>query len=298
MIRLQKKRMKQIAPFLLLCLVLAGCGRVGLTDPETTPEAEPAVDYSGLLRISELMVKNKASVLAPAFPDWAELENLSAEPVDLSGWTLSDGAGKQTRPFSDRILAPGERLAVFLGQEHTGFSLSQGETLFLRSPEGALEDSVFCASDGADLSWQLQADGTWAETQYPSPGFENTGAGYDAWQETLFRMALSFHLERDGALTAASAERIQRNLLDERLADADARIQDANESLRCESEASAMKDELIARQMQTTADLEQRLAETQHAFDCVVDSRSFAIGRAATALPRKLRDGARGNHHG
>ena len=63
MIRLQKKRMKQIAPFLLLCLVLAGCGRVGLTDPEPTPEAEPAVDYSGLLRISELMVKNKASVL-------------------------------------------------------------------------------------------------------------------------------------------------------------------------------------------------------------------------------------------
>lgn len=193
---MERRSYKKIWVLLLalsLLLVLCACGGEEAptvpADPAPTSGTPslPVPEALGTVRISEVMIKNRACLRDEngAFPDWAELENLSAEPVDLSGWILSDGAGKQTRPFSDRILAPGERLAVFLGQEHTGFSLSQGETLFLRSPEGALEDSVFCASDGADLSWQLRADGTWAETQYPSPGFENTGAGYDAWQETL-----------------------------------------------------------------------------------------------------------------
>ena len=153
---------------------------------QTPPPLEEPVPL-GTLRISEIMVKNRACLMDGdgAFPDWAELENISAEPVDLSGWVLSDGADKQGLPFSEQTLAPGERLVVFLGQERTGFSLSQGETLVLRSPGGILEDSVFCASDRADVSWQLQADGGWTESEYPSPGFENSGAGYEAWQETL-----------------------------------------------------------------------------------------------------------------
>ena len=184
---------------LALCLLLSlcACGREAPGSdageiPEAASDLSPASPPQepqalGTVRISELMVKNRACLQdeTGAFPDWAELENLSDQTVDLSGWTLSDGTGKQAAAFSGQSLAPGKQLLVFLGDGHAGFSLSLGETLFLRSPGGVPEDSVFCASDREDHSWQLQADGTWAESAYPSPGYPNDGAGYEAWQESL-----------------------------------------------------------------------------------------------------------------
>ena len=179
MIQLQKKRMKQIALFLLLCLVLAGCGRVGLTDPEPTPEAEPAVDYSGLLRISELMVKNKASVLAPAFPDWAELENCSGEALDLNGWQLTDRQGGTGLTLPEQSLEPDGVLLVPL--DSGGFSLSPEETLYLVDPAGQAQDKALCQDTGADCSLIRQEDGGFAETPWISPGHKNNTAGYEAY---------------------------------------------------------------------------------------------------------------------
>ena len=75
-----------------------------------------AGDYADKLQISELMPKNKASLpdAQGRFPDWAELENISDEPVILAGWALTDREGQARWHFSSGELQPGERLLVFI----------------------------------------------------------------------------------------------------------------------------------------------------------------------------------------
>ena len=54
------------------------------------PETPPPYDESaGKIRVSELMVKNRATLPDEDgdFPDWIELENVSGDTVELSGWT-------------------------------------------------------------------------------------------------------------------------------------------------------------------------------------------------------------------
>ena len=146
-----------------------------------------AGDYADKLQISELMPKNKAALADPQgqFPDWAELENVSDESVILAGWALTDREGQARWHFSEGELQPGERLLVFFnGEDGPDFSLSQDETLFLLSPDGETRDRADCVADHADHSLVRQADGSFAETAWISPGFENSAAGYEAWCET------------------------------------------------------------------------------------------------------------------
>ena len=151
---------------------------------EPTPEPTPGPDYSGLLRLSEVMAKNKATLLVgEEFPDWVEIENLSEEAVDLSGWTLSDQEFGGRRPFSDRTLPAGALLLV----PCTGkldFSLSQGETLSLFDPSGAVQDSVLCFSDDSDRSLIRGEDGDFTLCSYPTPGYANNAAGFESFSTT------------------------------------------------------------------------------------------------------------------
>lgn len=154
--------------------------------PERGAEAES-------LRISELMHKNKASLLDGDgdFSDWVELENTSDAPLELEGWRLSDRGSKKGWALPARTLAPGELLLVFTdgkdrseGELHTDFSLSEGESLSLRRPDDSLADSVVCEGE-EDFSLVRQTDGSFAESAWPTPGRPNTAADYEAWQESL-----------------------------------------------------------------------------------------------------------------
>lgn len=144
-------------------------------------------DYEDKLRITEMMVKNKAAVPdgAGRFCDWAELENISDKPVLLKGWSLSDRAGQARWSFPDGELAPGERLVVFFnGEEGPGFSVSLDETLYLLSPDGVQRDEALCSGDRADWSLVRQEDGSFRETPWITPGQENGSAGFEAWCES------------------------------------------------------------------------------------------------------------------
>ena len=156
------------------------------------PERAAAAEAEGL-RISELMVKNKASLRDEDgdFSDWIELENASGTALDLTGWRLSDRGGKKGWELPARTLGSGEYLLVFAdgkdrgeGELHSDFSLSAGETLFLRSPDGEIAARVLCGGE-ADRSLVRGDDGGYSESDYPTPGFPNTAAGYEAWQESL-----------------------------------------------------------------------------------------------------------------
>jgi len=155
--------------------------------PVPTPAAEttPGPDYSGLLRISELMVKNRATLCVDgAFPDWVELENISGKALDLRGWSLTDQEIGARHDFSEDTLKPGGLLLVPCG-EALGFSLSGEETLFLCAPDGSVQDRVTCIDgDESDRALVRKEDGSFVLSVWATPGFSNDAAGYDAFCES------------------------------------------------------------------------------------------------------------------
>ena len=153
------KQIRALIPVLLLLVLLGGCAHSAQDPvPTATPEPTPAPpDFGGLLRISEVGVKNKASFFHAGFPDWVELESTSAEPLALDGWTLSDKPGAGGLELNGS-LGPGGLLLLPLNR--ADFGLSRGETLWLRAPDGSEQDSVLLVEDRADFSLQRQPDGS------------------------------------------------------------------------------------------------------------------------------------------
>ena len=169
----------------VLCLALAcllcACGKLPFVQP--TPEPTPYVDYRGQLQISELMAKNRASLVDSEgkFGDWIEITNISAAPVSLAGWALSDSAGIDRLPLPEETLDPGAYRVFFCGES---FSIGEGESVYLLAPSREVMDELFCESVHADRSLQRQADGSVVESFWISPGYPNGKEGYDAYSRT------------------------------------------------------------------------------------------------------------------
>ena len=201
-----KKRIVYI--MLILSLLLSGCGAEEAEAPvlpDYTPAAEqaaplpaesPAPDTAGegAVCISELMIKNRSTLMSAdgGFYDWIELENLTGEELDITGFQLSDKREKQGWSFPSCRIEPHGRILVFAsgadgtGNElHADFSLSAGETLTLRNASGyELCAAELCECE-ADCSLCLNADGSFSESSLPTPAFPNTREGYDEYQSTL-----------------------------------------------------------------------------------------------------------------
>ena len=118
--------------------------------------------------------------------DWIELFNNSNTPVDLAGWTISDGGIPHI--FSSEIIDPGQYLVVFAsgevgrsqpGEPHVGFKLgASGESLELRSPSGVLSLPGWVSPDEfpaqqEDLSYGVGSDGALFFFTTPTPGAPN-----------------------------------------------------------------------------------------------------------------------------
>ena len=189
------------AALLSLLLLLAACAAPSAPEPEPTPEItpEPTMSPVELARdaekivISELMVKNRAALMDEDgdFPDWIELENISSQRVDLTGWSLSDKDGDLGWRFPQTSLEPGERKLIFASGKnkqfplHTGFSLSEGESLSLYNQNGYLVQNILCPDTVGDVSLCRTESGDYKESLYPTPGQPNTAAGYEARQQEL-----------------------------------------------------------------------------------------------------------------
>ena len=189
-----------IAVLLLAVLIsLWGCGRqsssgespaaegsgaaASAQNEAEAPAAAPDPYAAARLRISEVMVKNRAAAADEngSFPDWVELENAGTESLSLSGWSISDGNPEHMQALPDVSLAPGEFLVVFCRE----FGLSGDEPLALYDPDGGVRDELTVSATEADRSYALQTDGTFSETSWYSPGFANEKAGYDRFCATL-----------------------------------------------------------------------------------------------------------------
>lgn len=189
-------RIRLFAVFIWIALLLCGCVRaeteveynVGSSGSvqEISPTPEAPVDHDlGLLRISELMAKNHATLpdRNGEFHDWVEIENISDHSVELSGWSLGDKRDKGKWSFPDMSLGSGEFCIVYCGSEceelSTAFSVSEDESIRLFTPAGNLADSIRCISAEADVSFVHGEDGEAELCRWPTPGLPNTGESYD-----------------------------------------------------------------------------------------------------------------------
>ena len=99
--------------------------------------------------INEIMASNQATIQDSDsdFEDWIELKNISDQPVNLSGYYLSDKTDDLSRwqfnPNQDFVIEPGGFLLIWAddqtdeGQLHTNFKLSNnGETISLVGTDG------------------------------------------------------------------------------------------------------------------------------------------------------------------
>ncbi len=175
------------------------------TPAEPTPEPTPE-PYRTEVVLSELQASNKATLpdADGDFSDWIELYNPGAEPSALGGCWLSDD---ETEPCKWRIpdltLQSGEYVTIFCskkdrveGELHTNFKLSgDGDTLYLSSPEGDLLWQTGYESCPTDASLCFE-DGSVRVSYNPTPGWPNTEAGCEAFNE---------HNDRHGALVINEA---------------------------------------------------------------------------------------------
>jgi regulation of enolase protein 1 (concanavalin A-like superfamily) len=151
----------------------------------TNAPAPPAVF------INEWLAVNTRTLQDPAdgqFEDWIELYNAEPEPVDLSGFTLTDTAANKSKwRIPDGTVIPARGfLLVWADEEggqkglHANFKLSQtGEAIGLFAPNGALVDWVEFGQQAADISEGRASDGAagaWARFTESTPGANNAPA--------------------------------------------------------------------------------------------------------------------------
>jgi len=191
--------------------VLPGAGVSVVADNTYTKEPTPgaansgsvfslsdraAMDDADPVRISEVLAKNAHSVTDSGgeHSAWAEVCNLSDEPVPLSGYYLSDEADEPLKwAFPDMTLEPGEYAVVFLsggtGSDSMGlqasFSLGADEdTLYLTDASTMRTDAMALHASVDDVSVGRFADGTACYYACPSPGAANA-QGYGLLADAL-----------------------------------------------------------------------------------------------------------------
>lgn len=102
-----------------------------------------------------------------AYSDWIEIYNAETQPIDLTGYSLSDSSATWTLPQCTIeakgyliIWASDKGKVAKDGQLHTNFKLSaSGEDVVLKMPNGTIVDSVTFASLSDDQSYGRKTDG-------------------------------------------------------------------------------------------------------------------------------------------
>jgi hypothetical protein len=147
---------------------------------DTSPDAPPPTARP--LRITELCAQDDGFLIDELgqTEDWVEVQNVSAAPVDLSGYALSDG-GKLSRLAG--TLAPGAARVFFAdeepeqGERHLTFSLSAGGEhvkLVAVATRAVVDEVDYPALDVNQVYARFpDSDGAWAKCRYATPNAPN-----------------------------------------------------------------------------------------------------------------------------
>lgn len=150
--------------------------------------------------INEFLTANRTSLPDEDgdLSDWIELFNPGNEPVDLSGFWLSD---KVDNPFKWRFPAvtiePDQYLLVFASGKnrpdpngpylHTNFQLNDlDDTLILSKPTGEIVDMIEIRNMERDVSYGRDIDNpdNWLYYPRPTPGEANYTQGFEKFSGT------------------------------------------------------------------------------------------------------------------
>lgn len=168
--------MKKLLLYALLCAFSGGV------------YAQCEVEF-GKLVINEFMARN---IVVPdefgEFDDWVEIMNTSDEPINMSGYFLSDNHGNRTRfSFPDMTLEPGGYVVVWCdgqpwqGELHTEFGLNGtvGERIVLVAPDTSIIDhfDFGLVTNTHSFSRYPNGHGPFRFAE-PSPGAENNVTDY------------------------------------------------------------------------------------------------------------------------
>ncbi|MCC5806881.1 MAG: CotH kinase family protein [Opitutales bacterium] len=133
--------------------------------------AHVALLRGGDVVINEIMASNGATIADEDgdFPDWVELYNRGATPVELTGWGFSDRVDNPFKWIIGEAVIPAQgRLLIWAsgkdrpGPEHlhAGFSISaDGEPVVLTRPDGSTADMVPAVPIPRDISYGRITDG-------------------------------------------------------------------------------------------------------------------------------------------
>lgn len=120
------------------------------------------------------------------YPDWFELHNVSDDPVNLQGWTISDSSASWVFPS---VIVPANGYLVVVANDddrtdtsplQTNFKLSsEGDTLRLTNPDGFLADEYGVLPQQFTDNSYGRPNNTGALTYLasPTPGEANSAAG-------------------------------------------------------------------------------------------------------------------------
>ena len=151
--------------------------------------------------ISEFVAMNRLSLrdARSQSPDWIEIHNPRDNPLNISGYSLSDDE-MDLKKWSfppETVIEPHGFLVVFgsngdgtneeSGELYTSFNLNgMGESLFLTSPDGStiLDAVENFPAQAEDLAYGRNLDGVWT-FMLPTPGKINEGATFEGWLEPV-----------------------------------------------------------------------------------------------------------------
>ena len=124
---------------------------------------ESRIDESLPLAISEVLLSSAGVPFSGALCDVVEITNVSEEKVSTAGWYLSDGGDPYEYALPVKTLAPGECFVVVCGPDGSGFSLSDGETLWLTAPNFLRAKPVVC---NGEFGTSITLQGSGSESAY------------------------------------------------------------------------------------------------------------------------------------
>lgn len=146
------------------------------------------MDTASPLIISELLLSSAQVPYNGGFYDVVEIYNRSDAPVDTAGWYLSDGGDPYATPLPTGQIGPGEYAVILCSPDTTGFSLSEGETLYLTTPGFSFATVMTCTA--GDIGMSIHATDTGYTFGSVTLGYGSGAANHERYRQQQLPNAL------------------------------------------------------------------------------------------------------------
>jgi len=153
----------------------------GMFSPERAEHEYFTIDINSSVVINEFLADNKSIVTDQnnQYDDWIELYNNTNQPVDLSGYFLSDNVAdilKWKFP-NGTIINANDFLIIWADEDgsqsglHANFKLSAyGESIILSNPQSNIIDQITFSNQTSDISFGRYPNGT-GKFSFMTPSF-------------------------------------------------------------------------------------------------------------------------------